>query len=395
MKKIISILGSTGSIGLSTLKICSKKKNLFKINILAANKNYKLISSQIKIFKPEIFIIKDQVIYKKVKKRFKYNKVKIFQSVNIKNKYFKYSDITVAAIPGIAGLHSTLEMIKKSKKILIANKESVICGWNLIKKIASKNNTKIVPVDSEHFSIMQLLKNHKLEDIEKVYLTASGGPFLKYSQSKFKNIKPKDAIKHPKWKMGKKISIDSASLMNKMLELIEAHKLFSIHPSKIEIVIHPESLVHAIIKLKNGLYKFIYHETTMIIPIVNAIFDGNLKIDDFIKPNFKNKKIFFFKNLNFLNIDKKKFPLVNLKSRLNEYSSTPIIINAANEILVDQFLKKKISFISFYRHLFKVLNDRNYKKYAIKEPKNINQVFLIDQWARKITLNQIKKNNNA
>ncbi len=391
MKKIISILGSTGSIGLNTLEIYNKKKKLFKINILAANKNYKLICKQIKTFKPEVFIVNDQNIYKKVKKKFRSSKVKIFQNIDIKKRYFKYSDITVAAIPGIAGLYSTLEMIKKSKKILIANKESVICGWNLIKKVASKNNTKIIPVDSEHFSIMQLLKHHKLENIEKVYLTASGGPFLQYSQSKFKNIKPSDAIKHPKWKMGKKISIDSASLMNKMLELIEAHKLFSIDPDKIEIVIHPESLVHAIVKLKNGLYKFIYHETTMIIPIVNAIFDGNLKINDFIHLNNGKRKSFFFKNLNFLNIDKKKFPLVKLKNRLNEYSSTPIIINAVNEILVDQFLKKKISFISFYRHLYKVLNDRNYRKYAIKEPKNINQVFLIDQWARKVTLNQIKK----
>ena len=195
--------------------------------------------------------------------------------------------------------------------------------------------------------------------------------------------------------MGKKISIDSATLMNKMLELIEAHKLFTIDPKKIDIVIHPESLVHAIIELKNGLFKFIYHETTMIIPLANAIFDGKLDIRDFVKTKTKSKRSFFFKNLNFLNVDEKKFPIIKLKNKLNEHSSTPIIINAANEILVDQFLQKKISFTSFYRHLFMVLNDRNYKKYAIKEAKNINQVFQIDKWARNLTLNQIRNNKDA
>ncbi len=395
MKKKISILGSTGSIGLNVLKILLKKKSLFTINVLAANKNFKQICYQINKFKPNIFIVNNPKIYLKVKKKFKKNKVKIFNSINIKKKYLNKSDISIAAISGIAGLHPTLELIKNSKKVLIANKESVICGWNLINAIAKKNKTKIIPVDSEHFSIMELLKNHKIKDVKKIYLTASGGPFLKYNLKQLKKAKPKDAIKHPNWKMGKKISIDSASLMNKMLEIIEAHKLFSIDLNKIEIVIHPESLVHAIIELKNGLFKFIYHETTMLIPIANALFDGNLDIKDFVNSKPNNKKLFFFRNINFLNIDKKKFPIIRLKNRLTEYSSTPIIINAANEILVDQFLKKKISFISFYRHLFGVLSDRNYKKYAIKEPKEINQVLLIDQWARNTMLNQIRKNNDA
>ena len=182
--------------------------------------------------------------------------------------------------------------------------------------------------------------------------------------------------------MGKKIYIDSASLMNKILELIEAKKIFSISSKKIEIVIHPESLVHAIIELKNGLYKFIYHETSMLIPLANAIFEDKLEIVDFLKPKLNNKKRIFFKNLNFINVDKKRFPLIKLKSRVNEYCSTPIIINAVNEILVDQFLKKKIAFHSFYIYLLSVLNDRNYKKYAIKEPRNIKQILLIDQWSR-------------
>ena len=390
MRKIISILGCTGSIGLSTLKIINKKKNLFKINILAANKNYRLICSQIKYFKPEFFVISDPFVLKRVKKKFKKNKVKIVSDIDLKKIHFKKSDITIAAIPGIAGLKPTIELTKISKKILIANKESIICGWNLIKKAAFKNQTKIIPIDSEHFSIMQLLKNQKIKNINKIYLTASGGPFLKYKLSKLKNAKPKDAIKHPKWKMGKKISIDSASLMNKMFEIIEAHKLFSVSLKKIEIVIHPESLVHAIVELKNGLFKFIYHETTMLIPIANAIFDENININDFLKLKLNNQKHIFFKNFNFKNIDIKRFPIIKLKPRINEYHSTPIILNAVNEILVDQFLKKKIPFTSFYNYIMSVLNDRNYKKNAIKVPKNISQIFEIDQWSRNLAYKKIK-----
>ena len=191
---------------------------------------------------------------------------------------------------------------------------------------------------------------------------------------------------------GKKISVDSATLMNKILEVIEANKLFSINQKKIDIVIHPESLVHAIIEFNNGLYKFIYHETTMIIPLANAIFDKNFMIDSIFKPK-KNKDSFFFKGLNFSKVDKKRFPIIKLKNRINEYFSTPIIINAANEILVDQFLKEKISFNTFYKYLSQVLNDRNYKKYAIKEPKSINQILQIDKWSRNTVNKKIKYKN--
>ena len=393
MKKIVSVLGSTGSIGLNSLKIFSKNKNLFKINILAANKNYNLICKQIKEYNPNIYIISDLEVFYKVKNKFKNKKTLIINNVDIKKNYFQKSDITIAAIPGIAGLKPTLELTKRSKKILIANKESIICGWFLIKKIASKFNTRIIPVDSEHFSIMKLLEKQNISEIKKIYLTASGGPFLNYKLSKLKKIKPLEAIKHPKWKMGKKISIDSASLMNKMLELIEAQKLFSIDLSKIEIIIHPESLIHAIIELKNGIYKFIYHKTTMIIPLANAIYDDRIDMDKLLGINFNNKKKIFFQNLNFQLVDERRYPLIKLKSRLNEHHSTPIIINAVNEILVDQFLKKKIPFNSFYNHLLKVLNDRNYKKNAIKIPRNISQIFQIDQWARDITYRKLRIKN--
>ena len=228
-----------------------------------------MIDKQIKKYNPNYFIISDKKTFEKIKKKYINKNIKIlnnFKFLKIKKK----NHITISAIPGIVGLDPTLLMIKLSDKVLLANKESIICGWNLIKNYSLKNRTEIIPIDSEHFSILQLLKNHKKEDIKKIYITASGGPFLNLKKNKFKNISPKDAIKHPKWKMGKKISIDSATLMNKILELIEAQKLFNFPKDKFDILIHPESLVHSIILLKNGLTKFLYHETSMLIPIGNV-----------------------------------------------------------------------------------------------------------------------------
>ncbi len=384
MKKLISILGSTGSIGLTTLRILDLKKNYFIPYLFSADKNYNLICKQISKYKPVIFLINNQKVYEKVKKKFKKHNTKIIKSLE-KKHLKKNSDITVVAIPGIEGLVPTILMIKKSKKMLLANKEAIICGWTLIKKIAHKIKTKIIPVDSEHFSISKLLEMHKLDEIKKIYLTASGGPFLNFKLSQIKKVKPKDALKHPKWSMGKKISVDSATLMNKILELIEAQKLFNIPMNKLDILIHPESLVHAILELKNGLKKFIYHETSMLIPLANAIFDNKVEIDSFLKPR---KKI---QNLNFKKVEKKIFPVIDIKKRINEFPSTPIIINAANEVLVDQFLRKNIKFLTISLVLKKILRDRNYKNNAVKQPNTINKINEINNWAKKRTLEQLKQ----
>ena len=384
----LSILGSTGSIGLNVLDIVNKKNKLFKINLLSANKNYRIICKQIIKYKPRYFIIFDKKIFLRVKKKFKNKKIKIlndFSDFKVKKKL----DVTISAIPGIAGLEPTLSMINFSKKILIANKESVVCGWNLIKNKAKVNKTKIVPVDSEHYSIFKLLENHKISEIRTIYITASGGPFLNIKKNKFKKIEPEDAIIHPKWKMGKKISIDSATLMNKILEIIEAQKLFALPNNKIDILIHPNSLVHAIIELKNGLIKFIYHETSMIIPLANAIFEENFDINNFYKIK-TNKHKMRIENLIFKKVDENIFPIIKIKSKANEYPSTSIIVNASNEILVDHFLHKKIPFLAISKIIMTILRDRNYRKYAIRNPKNIKQIYEIDNWARKLTLDKIR-----
>ncbi len=379
MKKKIAILGSTGSIGTTSLNIIKKKSKLFKIEVLSANKNYNKILYQIKKFKPNFFVVTNNNIYLKIKRKLKSNKTKISNSFKQLNFSKKKLDITIAAIPGLIGLEPTIKFTKISKKILLANKEAIICGWDIIKKTANKNNTKIIPLDSEHFSIYKLVENYEDEDIDKIYITASGGPFLNLAKNKFKNIKPSEALKHPKWRMGKKISIDSATLMNKVLELIEAQKIFDFDKNKYHIVIHPQSLVHAIVKFKNGITKLLYHEPNMTIPIANAIFDSNFQINTLSKSkNFNNG----IEDLNFLKVDEKRFPIIKIIPKLNQYQSTPIIINAVNEILIDHFLKRKISFNSISKYLFKVLKDKNYKKYAIKNSKNLKNIYMIDQWSK-------------
>ena len=316
----------------------------------------------------------------------KNNKVKIIKSYDEIKKTNNLS-ITIAAIPGLEGLNPIVKLIKHSEKILIANKEAIVCGWNLIRKLAVKNTTKLIPMDSEHYSILKLIENSKLDEIKKIYITSSGGPFLNYKTHQFKKIKPEDALKHPKWKMGKKISIDSSTLVNKLLELIEAQKLFNLSSKKFEVIIHPNSLIHAVVTFKNGITKMLYHQTTMIIPIANAIFDGNLDINKFYYPKINKKNE--IENLTFKKVDSKKFPIIKLKHKVNEHPSTSIIFNAANEVLVDQFLKKKISYQAIIKGLSQILKDRNYRKYAIQSPKTINQISAIDFWARKKTLSNL------
>ena len=389
MRNKISIIGSTGSIGDTVFKLLKDKKE-YNFYILSGFKNLKKIEYQIKNYKPKYFIVFDEKTYLKIKKKYKNNKIKILNSSSFFNSKFKQNHVAISAIPGIAGLKPTLKIMKFSKTILVANKESIICGWDLLKKNAIRYKTKILPIDSEHFSIMHMLESINKKEIEKIYLTASGGPFLNHTKKMIKNVKPSEAIKHPKWKMGKKISIDSATLMNKLFEVIEAQKLFSINYKKIDIVIHPQSLVHAIIKLKSGLYKLLYFETDMAIPIGNVLFGKNFEIKKF--KSIKGNKNSIFKNqLTFINVDKNKFPAFKLKPVLGSYNALPIILNAANEIFVDQFIKKNISFYSIIDNLFVLLKDPKFRKYAIKRPSNLETILTIDKWTRDKAMEILKR----
>ena len=389
-KETIAILGSTGSIGKNTLEIVKKTKK-FKVVLIAANKNFLKISEQIKTFNPRVVIVVNASVYTQIKKKYQKRNIIFLNNFYDIERYIKKIDVTVSAIPGIAGLEPTIKFTKLSKNILLANKEAIICGWELIKKIAIKYSTKITPIDSEHFSIGLLTKKISNDEVKKIYITASGGPFLKLPIKKFKVIKPKDAIKHPKWKMGKKISVDSATLMNKVLEVTEALKLFPFKLNKYEIVVHPQSLIHAIIKLKNGTSFFLYHLPDMKIPIGNALLK-NFNYSTFLTKKKEKQKNENY-NLDFLPVNKKKFPLVRLITKMNAAKSAPIIINAANEIFVDEFLKNNIHFNDIISYLKLVLRDKSYIKTSNLPSDSIKNIYIIDNWGRKTAFKIIKKKN--
>ena len=289
----------------------------------------------------------------------------------------------MAAIVGVAGLQPTIDAIKISKTVGIANKESIICGWEILSKLIKRYKTKIAPVDSEHFSIMELTKDIRDDEVEEIIITASGGPFLNSSINKLNHAKPKDAINHPKWKMGKKISVDSANMMNKVFEVIEACKLFKFNKKKYKIVIHPQSYVHSIVRFKNGLIKMILYNTDMKIPISNTIYKNKNSFSNESKIDTK-----ILTNLSFEKVNINKFPSIKLiKKCLNSGYSTPIIINASNEVLVGLFLKGKINFLDIVATINKIFKDKDFNKYAKRKPKTVKEIKTIDSWARLKTTN--------
>ncbi len=382
MKKRIAILGSTGSIGKITFNIIKKNKNNFDVFLLTTNKNFKEVIKQARAIKAKNILITSKAHYLKAKK-IKIRNVKIHNDLNKVNKIItKKLDYCMCAITGLAGLKPILSCIKLTKKIAIANKESIICGWNLIEKEMKKNKTNFVPVDSEHFSIWSLIKNNYNEKIDKIYITASGGPFLKLPINKFKYITPAKAIKHPRWSMGKKISVDSSTMMNKLFEIIEAKKIFNLNYSQIKILIHPKSYLHAIIKFKNGLTKMLIHETDMSIPIFNSIYDNNSNYFNSKKLNIKT-----INNLNLSKVDKKKFPSINLTNEIPDKNSLfETVLVSANDVLVDCFLNKLIKFVDINLNLRKIVNLTEFKRLKKKYPKNLNQIMNIDKKVRLKTL---------
>ena len=378
MKKI-AIFGSTGSIGSSLLKIIKDDKKNFKIELLTANKNYKKLIKQAKYFNVKNIVITDYNSFLIATKLLKDTKIKVFKNFDFLNKIFdigKKIDYSMCAISGFQGLKPTLDIIKFTKTIAIANKESIICGWNLIKKDLKKYKTYFIPVDSEHFSIWSLLDNYKKDNFEKIYITASGGPFRKLAVKRFKNISIKDALKHPNWTMGKKITIDSATMMNKVFEIIEAKKIFDLNYNQLEILIHPKSYLHAIVKFTNGLTKILIHDTDMKIPIFNSLFP---KFEKKIKTNKLNK--FILNNLNLTNVDIKKFPVVNIiKTLPNRHTLFETVLVSANDALVNLFLNKKINFTSISSELLRISKLSEFKKYKSIKPKNIDEIMKLAQY---------------
>jgi len=379
MKKQIAILGSTGSIGKTLIKIIREKKNDFNIILLTADKNYKEILKQAKSFNVPNLIITNEKSFNEIKKK-KLAKINVFNNYKSFNKIFKKKiDYVMSSISGFDGLEPTLKIIKHTKKIAIANKEAIICGWHLIKKDLKKYKTTFVPVDSEHFSIFYGLQGNKISNIEKIYLTASGGPLINLPKKKFKDIKISEAIKHPNWKMGKKISVDSATLMNKVFEIIEAKKIFDLRYDQLEILVHPSSYIHAIIKFNDGMIKIIAHDTNMKIPIFNSLNESQI---NYIKTDKLNIEKLNF--LNFKQVDIKRFPSINLiKKFIDKESLLETIIVLANDLLVSLFLLKKINFTDINYFLQKLINMKEIINLSQKKPGNIMSIIFLKELVEK------------
>ncbi len=371
MIKDIILLGSTGSIGQSTLNVIKKNSKDFKIKLLSTNINIKKIYLQALEFKVKKVVINNEKKFQKYRKQFKKKKIKVFFNIDdalssIKKKVY----FTISAISGIEGLEPTLKVIKHTKNLGIANKESIICGWKFLNKELKKNNTNFIPLDSEHFSVWSLIRHENYSNINKIYLTASGGPFLNKKLNEIKNIKPKYALRHPNWRMGKKISIDSATMMNKIFEVIEAKKIFNLDINKFGILIHPNSFIHAVIHFNTGLIKFLAHDTTMEIPILNSLYDENEKFS-------YNNKIFTYSKLNEINFSKpvlKNFPLLKILDYKFNNTFFEIILVALNDALVKRYLNNSIKYLSIHLLLIKLLKNRFFYKYYNKSPKNINEI---------------------
>ena len=381
MKKKIAILGSTGSIGKTTIEILKKNKNKYKIVLLTGNKNINELIKQANFFNVKNLIVTDKKKFNLIKKKLINKKINIFNDFNSLNKIFKSKiDYTMSSISGLEGLKPTLDIIKSTKKIAIANKESIICGWNLINKKLVKYKATFIPVDSEHFSIWSLIKNSSNNTIDEIVITASGGPFLKIPVRNLKNVTISQALKHPNWTMGKKISIDSATMMNKVFEVIEAQKIFNIPIKKFKILIHPRSYLHAIVKFNNGLIKMLIHDTTMSIPIFNSINDN-----DKIKTNKINYSI--LNNLSLSLVSKEKFPSIKILESLDSRNSLyETAIVSVNDELVNLFINKKIKFTEISKNLEKILNFKEILKFKHKSPKNFEEIISISKYARLKTL---------
>ena len=379
MKKKIAILGSTGSIGRSTLDLIAKDKTNFEIVLLTSHRNVKEMDKQTKMFNVKNLIITDYKSFISLKRKYKKKKIRIFNNYeNLDNILKKRIDYTMSSISGLNGLEPTLKIIKKTKTIAIANKESIICGWNLINKELKKYKTNFIPVDSEHFSVWSLIRNSNYKLIDKIYITASGGPFLNWPLKKILKATPSNALNHPNWSMGKKISIDSSTMMNKVFEVIETQRIFNFPKSKIKILIHSKSYVHAIVKFKNGINKILAHDTNMKIPIFNSIYLNTDK-------SIKSKKIDIEKlnNLNLKNIDEKKFPFLKILKIIPEKNSLfETIVVSANDELVNLFLEKKINYSQFQQKLLSTINLKEFQAYKNKKPIDIREISRLNNYVR-------------
>jgi 1-deoxy-D-xylulose-5-phosphate reductoisomerase len=382
--KNISVLGSTGSIGRSSLEVIDKLKHKFKVVGLTAGRNTQLLEKQIEKFRPKIVSLEKKEEAEDLKRKFKGKSIQVTfaQEGAEEVASFSENDIIISAITGINGLRPTLAAVQEGKKIALANKESMVVAGSLIQDRVRKYGAQLIPVDSEHSGVFQCLAKEKMDNVKKVTLTASGGPFFLKPASAMNNISPEEALNHPRWKMGKKVTIDSATLMNKGLELIEARWLFSLEPRQLGVLIHPQSVVHSLVEMSDGSVLAQLSPTNMKIPIQYAL--TYPEREDSLLPSLDLSEI---KALEFYEVDTEKFPIIKLaRLALEEGESFPIALNAANEVAVSAFLEKRIKFMDISEMVKEIIE--NHQKRKVQ---SLEDIFDVDGETRRVSLDELKK----
>src|SRR5690554_542640 len=342
-KKKIAILGSTGSIGIQALEVIRQHPDKFEVEVLTANTNSQLLIEQSIEFKPNAVVIVDDSNYKEVADKLWKEDIKTYSGQEALSQVVQMEtiDLVLTALVGFAGLAPTIAAIEAKKPIALANKEALVVAGELVTKLADQHQVPILPVDSEHSAIFQCMAGEFHNKIEKIYLTASGGPFRGWSKDQLRNVNPSQALKHPNWEMGAKITIDSATLMNKGLEVIEARWLFALKPEQIDVIVHPQSIIHSVVQFEDGSMKAQMGLPDMKLPIQYALTYPERLKTDYPRFNFMD-----YPNLTFEQPDREVFKNLDLAYRAMEMEGTAACaLNAANEITVQAFLDKKIGFL--------------------------------------------------
>ncbi len=386
--KRLAILGSTGSIGTQALDVVAAHPDKFEVEILSAHSNAELLIEQAKKYKPNAVVIVDEDKYEEVKQGLAMQPVKIFAGKQSLDEVVQWDsvDLVLAAIVGFAGLSSTVAAIKAGKHIALANKETLVVAGELVMKMAAENKVNIIPVDSEHSAIFQCLTGETLDSIDKIILTASGGPFIGRKPNYLVNVKASHALQHPNWDMGAKITIDSATLMNKGLEMIEAKWLFGLKNEQIEVVVHPQSIIHSLVEFCDGSVKAQMGLPDMKLPIQYAMaYPARIK-NDFKRLSFKD-----YPKLTFEEPDYKTFRNLALaKDAMFKGGNVPAIMNAANEVVVGAFLKNKVSFIEMSDIIEQAMEEISF----IEQP-TLEQFQQSDEEARDFASELVKKSQLA
>jgi 1-deoxy-D-xylulose-5-phosphate reductoisomerase len=371
--KRLSILGSTGSIGKSTIEVIKNHPDKFKVVGLAAKNNVHLLQSQIQLLKPDVVAVFDESAASTLRKMDLQVEVLAGEQGLVRVATHKEADMVVSAIVGSAGLVPTYEAIRAGKDIALATKEALVMAGSIVISEASKRGVRILPVDSEHSAVFQCIDGRDISEIEKIILTASGGPFLRKDISELDTITPDDALKHPTWDMGRKISIDSATLMNKGLEVIEACRLFNMPPEKVEVVIHPQSIIHSMVKFIDGSIMAQMSVPDMKGPISYAL--SYPQRFDRVLPALNLSEV---RELTFEAPDMKKYPSLSLSyDAIRTGGTMPCVLNAANEVAVDAFLDNKISFTSIPRVVSLTMAE-----HRVLMTDTIEEIIKVSDWAK-------------